>query len=525
MMNVSSIVLPDGEGISGCNPVVIIGANGSGKTRLSRTIKVEGGGPPEFINALRNTHVSAKISAMAPSDAQQNLTNSRERSRSRHWDISSDFDHLLALLVAEDASAAVEFRDAVQGGDDPEEGLSNLQELKKLWGAVFPGRSLQMHKHEPTVTNVSESETVTYSAESMSDGERAALYVLGTVLRSEAAVLVVDEHETHMHHLLAMTLWDALERARPDTRFVYVTHDIPFALSRSKATYVLAHPTAGLRVLEVDRSLPESVLESILGTASFSFHASRIVACEGDATSKDVSFYQAWFRSPGTVVRAVGGCDDVIRVAVALSRPDFFSVESVVGVIDRDMQPDGYLNSLPKEIHPLFVHEVESLYALPGTVAAVSSHLGLTFSEGEYLGALRSSIDEQEVKKCIVERWKRRMEPRLETTLSSVKAEEVLEEMSNRIDSLLDSANWGYSPKEFFEDERSRVSDAMNGSAPDLLAILPGKPRLAVAAQTVGIHHQEYVSLINRALRGEDPNLAQLGSAVEHALSGYLPPR
>ena len=111
----------------------------------------------------------------------------------------------------------------------------------------------------------------------MSDGEKAALYLAGRVFSSDPGVLVVDEPETHLHALLAVRLWNALEDARPDIRFVYVTHDLTFALSRHKARFVLASPTEGLRTLDVSAELPDDVAEALLGSASLSFYASRVV--------------------------------------------------------------------------------------------------------------------------------------------------------------------------------------------------------------------------------------------------------
>ncbi len=157
-----------------------------------------------------------------------------------------------------------------------------------------------------------------YSGNQMSDGEKAALFVAGRVFSAERGILVVDEPETHFHSLLAVRLWNALEDARPDLRFVYVTHDLTFALSRRRARYVLASPTAGLRPIAVDDALPSDVSEALLGSASLSFYASRIVFCEGESGGRDESLYGAWFSGPDTVLRSVGSCQMVIRCVEAL---------------------------------------------------------------------------------------------------------------------------------------------------------------------------------------------------------------
>ena len=63
---------------------------------------------------------------------------------------------------------------------------------------------------------------------------------------------------------------------------MYVTHDLTFALSRFDARYVIANPTGGLKAIDVAADLPKDAAEAILGSASLSFYASRIVFTEGE---------------------------------------------------------------------------------------------------------------------------------------------------------------------------------------------------------------------------------------------------
>src|SRR2546426_752202 len=94
------IRLPGGEELGGVTPVVILGPNGSGKTRLARGLECDK--PIEFVNALRNTRVSPETPSMALSGARNSLTNYRQQARNQHWELMSDFDSLLAKLQAED---------------------------------------------------------------------------------------------------------------------------------------------------------------------------------------------------------------------------------------------------------------------------------------------------------------------------------------------------------------------------------------------------------------------------------------
>jgi ABC-type cobalamin/Fe3+-siderophores transport system ATPase subunit len=161
---------------------------------------------------------------------------------------------------------------------------------------------------------------VEYRANQVSDGEKTALFVAARVFSATAGIPVVDEPETHFHSRLAVRLWNVLEDARPDVRFVYVTHDLTFALSRRDARYVLARPMEGLKAIDLDAHLPPDIAEALLGTATLSFYASRIVFCEGDERSMDNALYSAWFNDIDTVVRPVEACQTVMRCVDAMRR-------------------------------------------------------------------------------------------------------------------------------------------------------------------------------------------------------------
>ncbi len=49
-------------------------------------------------------------------------------------------------------------------------------------------------------------------------------------------------------------------------------------------------------------AVPDDVAGALLGSASLSFYASRVVFCEGTDSSYDAKLYGAWFSGPDTVV-------------------------------------------------------------------------------------------------------------------------------------------------------------------------------------------------------------------------------
>lgn len=505
----------------------MIGPNGSGKTRQTRQIHVAVS--MDFINALRNTRVAPELPAVGVDTARSNFTSQKTRSRINHWELASEFDYMLSQLLAQQSMAAIEFTRRFQ--KDPESAgapaETPLTKVERLWERVFPGRELHWRDWKPLIKNRSAGTEVEYSGNQMSDGEKAALYLAGRVFSTDAGVLVVDEPETHFHSLLAVSLWNALEEARPDIRFVYVTHDLTFALSRHNAQFVLASPTAGLRRIGVESSLPTDVTEALLGSASLSFYASRVVFCEGDATSLDSQVYSSWFRGPDTVVRPVGDCQRVIRCVDAVASSGIASALTPVGLIDRDYHPDAFTQSLPAGAEALKVHEVESLFSLPDLVAAVCAHVAQPFDSGTYRTELLATVTDTERHQIIIERWKRRIEPRLEALVADVRKRNTdVEDLIADLPNVFDHTKWAFSPEALLIEERDRVVAAIPGGTIDeILALVPGKQLLPVAARQAGMNTGPYTKLVVDALRATEGELLPLGQKAAAVFASQLPDR
>src|SRR6185312_12461717 len=103
-----------------------------------------------------------------------------------------------------------------------------------------------------------------YPAKTMSDGERTCLYLAARVLTAESGILVIDEPELHMHRKLAIDYWNKLEEMRPDVRFVYVTHELHFALSRRDPTLIVIRDEETVEKAKIDAISPD-LAEALLG--------------------------------------------------------------------------------------------------------------------------------------------------------------------------------------------------------------------------------------------------------------------
>jgi energy-coupling factor transporter ATP-binding protein EcfA2 len=433
--------------------------------------------------------------------------------------------------MAESSMSAMEYVRNVRankGSDLPP--LTPLSHVEELWGDVFPGRELYWKDWAPNVRSTITGEEIEYSANQMSDGEKAVLYLAGRVFSVEPGIIVVDEPETHLHSLLAVRLWTALERARTDLRFVYITHDLTFALSREGAQFVLASPKDGLRVIDLGGELPEDVAEVLLGSASLSFYARRVVFCEGAETGWDGKFFNAWFHGNDTVVRSVGSAEMVLRCTDALRKSGIANSLRSEGIIDRDFHPDEFIDAMPDGIGTLGVHEIESLLCLSGVVDAVANHLGKAFDEENYRTLLAESVTDLERRKIILERWKRRLEPKLEGVLSTVRTRsESLDDIVAELPTILDYTKWAFSPEQILQEEKTRVEAALPGGTLDqILRLAPGKKFLADAARTLGIGIESYIGLVVKALESSNidgDDLQTLGCRIEAAMKSFLPVR
>lgn len=520
-----------GDEIVEPGPIVIIGPNGAGKTRLSRTLATPNGKPIEVVNALRNVRISPQLQAMALQQAKDNFVSQRDQARNQPYELSSDFDFLLTSLLAEASNSSLEYlRQKRLASDVDLPPLTTLERIQKIWSSFFPGRQVRFHDYSPLVTNsvATEDPPVEYSAWQMSDGEKAALYLAGRALNAErGAVLLVDEPETHFHTLLAVEFWDTIEAERPDLRLIYVTHNMHFATSRKDAHFLLASPADGLRPLDVKGGLPDDLAALILGTASLSFYAQRIVFCEGDEKSYDRNLYAAWFNDSRTVFRPVGSSEMVMRCVSALRQSSLVSNLVVQGIIDRDFHSDAFLGSLPEDVHAIGLHEVESLLAAPPVVSAVANFMGSPVTTDEYAQLAVTTYTDSDRHRVILERWKRRVESLVVGVVASVKPQgESLDDIAARLPAVFDREQWEFSPVDLLTTERTRLERVVRGESEDAdeaLRLMPGKALVAIAARACGMTSQAYVSFVIRSIADDSIERAPLRSAVRAGLSRYIP--
>ncbi len=521
------IALTDGPTVEGDHPLIIIGPNGSGKTRYG--LGLVGPNKAQFVAALRNISLPDSIPRLAPEDAENQLANRVNRHRGQPWHMSNEIDVLFSKLLAEDAASAVRFRNETFEDKSPHRVTTNLMRLQTLWHELFPGMSIDLSRHTPHVTASRASTESTYSANQMSDGERAALYLGAKILSAPKGIVVVDEPEVHFHSRLAVKLWDKLETLRPDVRFVYITHDLSFALSRRAAQFLILRVGQPPQLVPLDTELPSDLSETILGAATFSIHARHIVFCESrEGNNGDHSLYSAWFSGPDAVVMPVGSCTDVVRCTQAFSETALVQGVTATGIIDRDYWPEDYLSSLVAGVFALPVHEIENLYCLRIVFLAVAKHLGLPNNKAveahaRFLEQARSLCGGDLFAKQLSERFKRRCERLLEKQVRGIRIPSDGGKLREEHIRQMDVQNWGFDPETVYDEEESNLTAALTGDETELHKYFPGKSMIGMASKALDIGVGRYRDLVDTTLASTDTS--SFKTALTSALRDVLPER
>jgi len=315
----------DGE-----TPIVILGPNGSGKTQLAQ--KIAQINNISAISAQRRTWVDDIL----PVQEEQQLLNSvrshQDRWRQNSWQPTEEINYVLSTLIQDHTNLLTRRNEEAINSSEPLEPVKDtkLILLQSLWNKLFPKRKLEIGGFFPKVKRLDvAASTPSYQLRQMSDGERTVLYMAARVMTAEHPVILVDEPELHMHCRLSVQFWDEAEKLRLDCRFIYLTHDLNFALSRRRATVLVARSNDAAEAVLVDE-LPSSVAADVLGAATLPFYAKRIFLFEGEPGKGFASeFFAAWFDDDETFAIPSGDRDSVCAAVSGLKTVGLVAAEVI----------------------------------------------------------------------------------------------------------------------------------------------------------------------------------------------------
>jgi hypothetical protein len=351
---------------------VVIGANGSGKTRLGIWLEEQNQGhiPVHRIGAQKALALPdyAEVKNVEQAERELHFGRSDQHaspSRKVHdrWGgnpathLLDDYNRLLALLFAKDCERdrihTQQTRELAAYVPVPDSAIDNIV---KLWGYLMPHRTISFHDGKVIVNKGTSAE---YHAKEMSDGERVTLYLLGQCLTAPPdSLVIVDEPELHLHKSLMDKLWNKVEELCPDKSIVYITHDLDFAASRYGTTkfWVQSYASGAWTWSELptDEALPESLVLELVGNRK------PVLFCEGERGGLDHSLYQLCY--PNFHVVPVGSGEKVVESVKALNANPALHSLTAFGIIDRDYRADDEIVGLEKhQVFAIPFAEVENL--------------------------------------------------------------------------------------------------------------------------------------------------------------------
>ncbi|WP_040194090.1 DUF4435 domain-containing protein [Clostridium culturomicium] len=381
-------------------PIVVLGANGAGKTRFS--VKIEELNDGKFNNwngqedllihrisaqkslsiydniSIQDYESSSKSLFYGDTGQYTNKINSRYKSNPATF-LLDDYNKALSLLFAEEnrqlqEAHAIDKNAILNGNDRPSPITTVVECATDIWNELLPQRRIDLKGNGVHAKYHNER----YHGKEMSDGERVMLYMICQVLVLKPnSLLIIDEPELHIHKAIVNKLWDKLEGIRQDCVFMYITHDLTFALSRNTEKVLWIREFNGTdwsyEFLEASdySDLPYELLYEIVGTRQ------KIIFVEGEKNSYDHFLYQEIFREQGYHVIPCGGCQDVVKFVKSKRAYQKLNSIEVYGIVDRDFRTDAEIASLQADgIFCLSVAEVENLFVVPGILDIIEEQLG-----------------------------------------------------------------------------------------------------------------------------------------------------
>ncbi len=357
--------------------VVLIGANGCGKTSFANSIREElektnnGIVIPAQKLLIFPTYSSIPLSKTANEDFEKRQkaylddkqTYTAAKNDDYPYSLAKEYSEELRILVSALIAERLERRNSycsnIEDGDtvSVKDFKSTIDEVINIWNFLIEHRTLEC---DSTCTLSIRYRDKKYPAYRMSDGEREIFYVVGRVLLAkESSLIIIDEPELHLHKAILNKLWDILENKRNDCMFIYLTHDVEFAATRiAQKCWLKSYSSMPFESWDVEpienSEIPEPLLYKLLGSRK------QILFCEGKRGSLDKQIFEIIF--PTYTIIPLSSCKDVISYTRAFNKIKNIYAKAI-GIIDRDFRTDEQIQKLKSEqIFTYEVSEIENLF-------------------------------------------------------------------------------------------------------------------------------------------------------------------
>ncbi len=470
--------IPPGHG-----QIIIIGANGAGKTRFA-----------DYLLGEQGEGHSMRLSAL---DAVAQ---------------GGAFDSLMRRLMHDELLSLIYYKLHFHADPELRPERTRLDAVIDMWHTIFPDNRILVESGEMLFTRVDDADT--YSATRLSAGERTVLYYLAATLYAPADALVfVDNSAMFLHPSVLASVWNMLEDARPDCTFIYTTHDLDFVATRSQAriVWVRGYDAAARRwdydILPPDSGLSDDIYLAILGARK------HVMFIEGDGiNSIDAKLYPLVFKN--FTVKSLGSCNKVIEATRAFRDLAGFHHLDSYGIVDRDRRDDREVKYLrERKIFVPEVAEIENILMLEEVIRTVAD--ARSRSENHVFGKVKRAIIAQfktDLKHQALlhtrHRVKRTMEYRIDGRFSNIN------DLEDHITDLVHEINPRGMYENFCREFRRMVADEDYAS---ILRVYNQKSMLPSSnvAGLLGLRNKdEYIAAVIDVLRHEGAPARRMRTAI-----------
>lgn len=515
------------EYITEKNSIVIIGANGSGKSKLGAWIEQQSFAQVHRIGAQRNLNFSEDIPLKSYELAERQVFWGTDRAdytgnKNSRWNwgnayttqLLDDFENVLAALLAmqnnENDQFVKAYKNAVNTNTTfPAIPVTVIDKLIQIWKNVFPQRNLEVEDSKFYAVIEKNGLPHRYPANQMSDGERSVLYLAAQVLCvPKNKTLIMDEPEIHLHRSIMTKLWTTLEMFRPDCLFIYITHDTDFAAAHSSAIKFWIKEFDGTywKLDKLDSTeLPENLLLDVLGCRK------NILFVEGEKNSFDTQLYTELF--PNYYVIPCGSCTQVIARTKAFRNNPALHHCQVYGLIDRDFRSEHEIATYQTDnIFTLNVAEVENLFLVEELIRWFATHMGK--DPNDVFAMVENYVTHERFANQIQGQICQSVVAQIKYKLNSA---EISKKNETEAKTSLNTALAAIDYETLKTSEQARFEAAKNGTYADVIKVFNEKNIAKSIGHFFGLNNDAYCTTIVSLVKGAKK------SEIVAAISPYLP--
>lgn len=509
------------------NSVVIIGANGSGKSKLGAWIERQNLEQVHRIGAQRKLNFQENITLKSSSAAENevfygNQDPKQSRNKYQRWGVQEseyttrlidDFEPVLAALLAQQNNQQADYTSQCREAERDDKPKPNvpkmvIDELQKVWCTVFPQRDISVEDSKFYATLQRDNDVVKYSANQMSDGERSVLYLAAQVLcMPRNKILIIDEPELHLHRSIMHPLWVELEKCRPDCLFIYITHDTVFAAihNMSNKLWIREFDGKNWKLEAIENSdLPEDLLLEILGSRK------DVIFVEGEKGGYDARLYGLLY--PDYYIIPCGGCEQVISRVRSFKRSPQLHHCNVYGIIDRDYKSDTELLAYQSDnVFAIEAAEVENLFLTDEVLNNLANYL-----------KLNEKVVQKAKDQVITRLSQRKSEQARLQTIAIIKHKLSTADVSGvdgrEIGSKLNKLLSGMDYSAIYEEELSQYEELItNKDYRKIIKLFNDKRLLNEIGHFFGLQNNDFVDCVLRLLEND------ACEGLRKAFLGYMP--